>query len=368
MRPALKAGLRPLWRDRDTLQIGVDPRRAFALTGIGGAAAVVSLLDGSRDTAGVERAAAREHGVPAAVTRHVLELLADAGALDDFPAALHRSLPAHLRARLGPDLACVSLAARDCDGGEGTFARRRAAAVLVYGADRVGACVATLLAASGVARVSCRDNRVTSYADLAPGGLGRDDIGICRATAAARAIRRAAPETRFSEQGARPPDLAVLAGPAGAEDVAALLRARIPHLAVRADEAIGIVGPLVVPGRTACLLCADLARADRDSAWPHILAQATGPARACDTVLAAGTAALGAHQALAFLDQAGKPPATLNGTLELVLPDWQWRRRSWLPHPACACLASGKLASGKLASGNQDETADRNADGMIRSA
>ena len=49
MRPALKAGLLPLWRDRDTLQFGVDPRRAIALGGLGPAAAVISLLDGSRD-------------------------------------------------------------------------------------------------------------------------------------------------------------------------------------------------------------------------------------------------------------------------------------------------------------------------------
>ena len=26
--------------------------------------------------------------------------------------------------------------------------------------------------------------------------------------------------------------------------------------------------------------------------------------------------------------------------LELVLPDWQWRRRTWLPHPACRCGAA----------------------------
>src|ERR1700724_2807026 len=58
MRPALKAGLRPLWRDDGTLQIGVDPRRARALTGLGKAAAIVSLLDGSRDTAEVARTAA----------------------------------------------------------------------------------------------------------------------------------------------------------------------------------------------------------------------------------------------------------------------------------------------------------------------
>jgi hypothetical protein len=32
-------------------------------------------------------------------------------------------------------------------------------------------------------------------------------------------------------------------------------------------------------------------------------------------------------------------PATANGTLELVLPDWRWRRRTWRPHPACTCGA-----------------------------
>ena len=47
MRPKLKAGLLPVWRDRDTLQFGVDPRRAVALRGMGEVAAIVSLLDGS---------------------------------------------------------------------------------------------------------------------------------------------------------------------------------------------------------------------------------------------------------------------------------------------------------------------------------
>jgi hypothetical protein len=26
-----------------------------------------------------------------------------------------------------------------------------------------------------------------------------------------------------------------------------------------------------------------------------------------------------------------------DGTLELVRPAWQWRRRSWRPHPDCGC-------------------------------
>ena len=132
----------------------------------------------------------------------------------------------------------------------------------------------------------------------------------------------------------------------------------VPHLAVRADEAIGVVGPLVTPGRSACLRCVDLTKAARDPAWPLILAQTSGysPAgtsgapsaapgedgspRACGTVLATATAALAAAQALAFIDGAGPAPATANGTLELVLPDWQWRRRTWRPHAACSCGAA----------------------------
>src|SRR6202042_974828 len=65
------------------------------------------------------------------------------------------------------------------------------------------------------------------------------------------------------------PTLLVLAGPL--PDPAARLP-DVPHLAVCAREAIGMVGPLVRPGVSACLRCLDLARADRDPGWPLILA------------------------------------------------------------------------------------------------
>jgi len=88
----------------------------------------------------------------------------------------------------------------------------------------------------------------------------------------------------------------------------------------------------------------DLCKAARDPAWPRILAQASGigaaPAgtQACDTVLAAATAALATAQALTLIDRVGES-ATANGTLELVLPAWQWQRRAWPAHPACTCRA-----------------------------
>lgn len=49
MRLALKPGLLPVWRDGDTLQIGIDPRRGVMVCGLGRAAALIGLLDGSRD-------------------------------------------------------------------------------------------------------------------------------------------------------------------------------------------------------------------------------------------------------------------------------------------------------------------------------
>lgn len=339
MRPALKAGLRPVWRNRDTLQIGVDPRRAVALTGIGPAAAVISLLDGSRDTESV-LAMAQSSGVPAAAARRVLDLLAVAGVLDDFPAALHRSLPDELRARLVPELATASLAYADGDGGARTLARRRSSYVRVHGAGRIGAGIATLLAASGIGRVVCVDPVPARPSDTGAGGLVLTDVGVPRDEAVAEAIRRIAPEVSTRDAGIAP-DLAVLTALPSPDLPMALAHESVPHLAARAAEAIGVVGPLVRPGRSACLRCVDLCKADGDTDWPKILAQATlagDSPGACDSVLACMTATLAAAQALAFIDGV-LTPVTVNGTLEIVLPGWQWRRRTWAPQGDCPCGA-----------------------------
>ncbi len=340
MRPALKAGLLPLWRDRDTLQLGVDPRRAVAVAGLGQTAAVLGLLDGSRDRDAVI-AAAVGRGVPAEAADRVLAMLAAAGVLDDFPARLHAWMPEQLRDRLAPELATAALAYGDGDGGARALARRRAAYVRVHGAGKAGACVASFLAASGVGHVSCADPEPAEPADLAPAGLVLADLGAPRQEGAARAVARVAPEVSTGDDGAVP-DLVILTGLTLPDLTGQLMGARVPHLALRTGEAIGVVGPLVEPGGSACLRCVDLRKAEADPQWPKILAQATfarSRPEACDIVLAAMTATLACAQALAYLDRPGMVPVTADGTLELVLPDWQWRRRTWRPHPACACGA-----------------------------
>ena len=90
-------------------------------------------------------------------------------------------------------------------------------------------------------------------------------------------------------------------------------------------------------------LSRDLTRTDRDPAWPLILAQLAGRAPdplACDAPLAAAVAAQAAAQGLAFIDRAAVADAVTNGTLELVLPGWQWRRRTWMPHQDCSCSST----------------------------
>jgi bacteriocin biosynthesis cyclodehydratase domain-containing protein len=358
VRPALRAGLLPLWRDRDTLQFGVDPRRAVALGGLGPAAAVISLLDGSRDRDSLV-ATAQAYGIPAGAVSRVLVLLADAGVLDDFASGSFAGSLAG-RARLAPELATAALAYGDGDGGARVLARRRGAFVRIHGAGRTGACLASFLAASGVGHVACVDPSPAEHADLAPAGLIEADLGAPREEGAARAVGRAAPWCLACDDGTLP-DLVVLTGPALPDLADGLVRDRVPHLAVAAGEAIGVIGPLVRPGRSACLRCVDLRKADADPAWPKIVAQATFARvrpQACDTVLAAMAAALACAQALALIDRPLGVPATVNGTLEVVLPDWQWRRRTWPPHPSCPCGAAYRDGSARGRLSRNDAVTD----------
>jgi hypothetical protein len=359
MRPALKPGLFPVWRNTDTVQIGIDHRRAIALTGMGRAAGLICLLDGSRDL-GQLLAAAGELGIPAATVHRVLSLLAAGGALDDHPAGTYRSLPHALRRRLAPELAAAALAYGDGDGGARTLARRQNACVRVAGLSPIGLSAASLLVAAGIGLVVTAGQipavpaaaSGTSQPPLAgrreatgpvrrpAGGPATPPVRGPAPRAASARPHRPPPGSLRAHRQDRPPDLVILADSYQRELPGALLRAGVPHLAAAASEAIGVVGPLVLPGRTACLRCLDLTRAERDPAWPLILAQLTGGGAdppACDTVLAVAVAAQAAAQALSFVDRGAAASAAVNGTLELVLPDWQWRRRTWRPHEHCHC-------------------------------
>lgn len=173
--------------------------------------------------------------------------------------------------------------------------------------------------------------------DLLAGALSGSDVRVTRSCR----TRAAPPEST---------DLVVLADSLMADPrvVAEMHAARLPHLAVRVRDGTGLIGPLVVPGLTSCLDCADLHRSDRDAAWPAVAAQLRDAVGSADRATVLATAALALHQidrvvAAVRLDDGGDggagvdPPAppTLDTTLEFDVAAGVIVARRWSRHPDC---------------------------------
>lgn len=343
MRPVLTPAVLPLWRDASTLQLGRGSGRSAVVRGLDPALrTVLHLLDGVHDRPQVVQAAAAA-GCATERVHALLDLLDHTGLVED--AGQERAALAGLsraeRARLAPDLASLALVRGD--GGLPALALRRAVRVRVVGAGRVGVPLALALAAAGVGTVDVDDEGLTRAEDTGVGGLGLDATGRRRGEAARDLLRRTAPS--MPEAAGARPDLVVLASTDGdtRERARHLVLDGTAHLLVEVRDTTGVVGPLVLPGRTPCLRCLELTRCDLDPAWPALAAQlsaASAPQEACDGPLALAVAAQGAMQVLAMVD-ATTEPAALGGTLEMALPDWRWRRRSWPLHPDCGCVGLG---------------------------
>jgi hypothetical protein len=285
-----------------------------------------------------------------AITRALVDL-ADAGYLwpripesgeyrEPGPAGDHsdpRRAPPH--PRLAGEL--TALAVTHAERAAEVLAARGQASVVVHGRSRAAAHLGAVLAAAGVGRVHCVAGGTVRLHQAMPGGVLPGDEGLDLSVAADTALHRAAPEVDTTPPPPdQAPDLTVLAIDAPIDDDrrVALHAAGAAHLVVSLGADRGTVGPLVLPGLTSCLRCADLHRRDRDPAWSALAVQLTVPRRGgSGSDVAVSTVVVGAAalQALAFLD--GGDPACVDGTLELRLPDWRLRRRSRPPHPDCDC-------------------------------
>ncbi len=369
MHPMLKPAMRRSWRDRESLQFGVDPARAVVLGPLDEASTrFLRLLDGTRGPELLRREAA-ELGLPPERAERLLASLREGGVLDDADGVV--ALDGVMRRReeamerLRPDLASLSVVHREPGAAAGLMAARRTARVQVRGAGRVGAAVAAVLAAAGVGRVDVADGGVVEPCDVAPAGVSAAQVGERRGAAARGAVRRVWPDPRPPGRG-RPPGaeqllaLVVMAPRDGlggyAPDVREaepLLAAGIPHLYAGVVEATGVVGPLVVPGRSGCAGCLEAARAEADPAWPRLLAQLRSGRQpdvvACDVALATLVAGLAAAHALAFLDRRAAGPRDaapaapgVGSRTEFSLTGLAGRVCAVPPHPACGCGAAAR--------------------------
>jgi hypothetical protein len=340
--PLLPAAIPLLRSDATDLQVGgVDTADGLLVSPQpDGLAALLRGLDGRRVQRAVVADAVRQ-GLDGGAVDAVLEGLRAARLLVDVDAA----------DLLATDAGPAATARRVVEAPPaGAWRARRAAVVVVDGATRVGTPLAAVLAASGVGRVSIRDAGLTAAGDAVVGGATAADEGRPRSLAAADAVRRASPLTDLRPlTGGASPDLVVLARPWAASDptAAGWSRAGVPHLVATVRGSTGVVGPLVVPGVTSCLRCADLHRRDADPRWPQLAAQLTAvePPPSGATVTCLLTAATAAVQVLAYLDGTAAP-AAVDATLELVPPDPAPRVRRWTPHPGCGCTQREDRATG----------------------
>lgn len=197
------------------------------------------------------------------------------------------------------------------------------ACVRIHGAGALGTEAALGLARAGVAITVVDGGRARA------GKAAHLPDADCGAVAHAR-VRGAVPTAplRGAQAGAAL-DVVISAGPAVVR-ARALLAANQPHLLVECTEASVRVGPLVVPGVTACATCLALATADVREAWPVLALQGDSRRPHVNPLHASLAGALTAHEALAFLD--GRPATTWRVDASGVtdLPDAP-------PHPDCRC-------------------------------
>jgi hypothetical protein len=297
-RPQLLPGTPVLVRAPDEVQVGIDPDRAVLLRGAG-PRRLVSRLDGVRGLPELHRCGAAA-GLAAQEVETVLQALHRAGLLaDGHPVAA---------AVRGP--------------------------VRLAGVGRLGQQVASLLLDAGFDVYA---------ADLdghgAPPRFGPEGEALGAWTPS---VGRLTLVSHWSKPDRDDLDLTVVAADTAEADRVVtdhLLRADQPHLLVRSTGSTVTVGPLVIPGRTPCLRCADLGRRDVDPAWPQVLSQLVHLRPPTSPVLAAWAGSVAAAQALAFL--AGAVPEVVGATLELSARDHLMRWRAWPRHPGCGCAWSG---------------------------
>ncbi len=300
-------------RDSSTIQIGTEqPRTVLLVNAPARAGAVFASLSGSTSIGEVLRRWESDRREWSPVLSELLarDMLVSATSASPGP----------------PDVAGERLSlihrygARTADR---LLAARADALVVIDSHGPIADTIAELLAASGIGHIHQR---------------GNGSAGQRAAWQASHRVRVHRPAPQM------PPSLVVLAGsePPPLARAAELVTGLIPHLAVRANQARVRVGPLVLPGRSACLNCLDRHRRDADPAWPEVVRAIRGRTVQPSPAAAHLAASVAAGQVLGFLDGLRRPD-TVGAVLEQPAAALRITRRGWSTHPECGCsLLSGR--------------------------
>ncbi len=128
---------------------------------------------------------------------------------------------------------------------------------------------------------------------------------------------------------------------------AALMAADITHLPIELAGDRVIVGPLVVPGATACLACLHAHRTDADPHWPLVASQLLGRERVATDAGLVLEAAVLAARLLRAASRGAQPATPPRATVSVTLSSADVRRvwRAHRPHARCLCRSPEGSAS-----------------------
>ncbi|CAB4851419.1 unannotated protein [freshwater metagenome] len=337
--PLARPGRPVLRRGADQVQIGIDPERAVIVDRLSDVASSALVhLDGTTARHEVLRLAPELDAV--------LDQLHERGLLDDDPGPTP-TLGATRRERLAPDIASLSIGSASSSVAVQTMARRARSAVVVRGHDRVAAHIALGLASAGVGTVALQGgDHLVSSADFTT--VGPHEPHLSWREEVSEAVRRQGAHPTTLAMRTRRPVLTIVCSAADidvpwtdpelADD---LLGDSIPHLAVAVAGEAARVGPLVIPGHTACLWCLDHRSRDLDQAWPALADQIRlrhSVARAHSGVLATVAAGFAVAQSLHLIDGPDSlAPVTTRAQVEFRAPDALGVVLPVVPHPVCGC-------------------------------
>lgn len=332
----LRPGIHVLRRTRTEIQVGLHPSRALVLADREPVRATLAALGRPGD---------RDAGL--ALDPGVLGLLHDAGLvteIDRVLALLPRTADPDPAPRAqspgsppgtppgtppGPGVDAgdvAALAHRAGDDLAAPLARRAAGVVEVLPAGGAGAIAVAADLVSLLAAAGCRPRVVAPEVDVP-----------CRPRARPAAARDTAGPVQVL-------GVLVVLGEPRREEADRWLREGTPHLVLRLTEGDALLGPLVVPGRTACLRCVDAHLTDVDPVWPLLVRQyADACARPrddalpepCDPVLARLAASWTARDVLTHLE--GGSPSTLSTTVRFGPELSALETQTWSRHPGCGC-------------------------------
>jgi bacteriocin biosynthesis cyclodehydratase domain-containing protein len=340
MRAVLKPQHRPIVRDARTLQLGAFPDAAV-LPDDAGIRALLDGLDGRRALAEVAAELVTDGVMSERKAQHIIELLMRADALDDASAPLGavRTMPDTERHRLHHDVRAWSMSRAGASSGLRILRLRRAAWIEVDGHGRLALGIAAALAGAGVGHVSMRDagEHAVTHADVGPLGPHTEDVAtrtLDAATAIVARFRARTPCGAADAEGS--PELAIVVADPGSARADAWLRRDVPHLLVHSTRGHGLVGPLVVPGRTACGRCLEAHRTDADPARVVVAAHVADTVDDLDSTVCTSVAALAVAQAMAFLECGTAVPST-DGLLRVDAVHATTSRTPLAPHRRCGC-------------------------------